>query len=129
MTKSRYNWRKSKAIFEVFRTIYLNPPEIAVKDIAKQLGGKAISSISDQLRDIREEKLVIARIEGRDKYYRINHKKFNKDVEKTNLALFTSFNFEQFFSFEKPTNDEQFDAAAEQITALLKSALKYKKKE
>ena len=102
MTKSRYNWRKSKAIFEVFRTIYLNPPEIAVKDIAKQLGGKAISSISDQLRDIREEKLVIARIEGRDKYYRINHKKFNKDVEKTNLALFTSFNFEQFFSFEKP---------------------------
>jgi len=97
----RYNWKTSRAIFEVFKFVYLSHPEIAVKDIARGLN-RQLSAVSDQLRPLREQGWLVGEERGRDKYYHVNEKKletiFGKEKEFAKVSLMFSASFRDFFN-------------------------------
>jgi DNA-binding transcriptional ArsR family regulator len=72
----RYDWEKSAKVFQVFKIIYFDE-DVAVKVIAARLK-RTVQTISNQITPLRDEKLVIGRVEGRDKFYKVNEQKMLK---------------------------------------------------
>lgn len=78
MNKPRYTLKTSLPVYDVFRQVFLHGP-VEVNQVAKKTE-KSIQSASDQLRVLRDAKLVVKEEKGREAFYSINSKLVYKKI-------------------------------------------------
>ena len=103
MKKDRYNLKTSRAIYEVYKTLYLAKDSLTPSELSKKMG-RNLKSVSDQLVPLRKKGFVDVEKKGRERLYKINEEKFieltgfkKKDWEKKKIVaeaiLYLSQNF------------------------------------
>ncbi len=88
--KSKYDWKRSRTISETILILYKNGKPMKVKEIAKQMG-KGVTTISDRLTCLREQKVVNFKKIGRDKFYTVNKEQLRKFIKEKNKEEFNIF--------------------------------------
>ena len=114
----RYNWKTSKAVYDVLKKIRLTD-SISPAALAEKLGRNS-SSLSTQLATLRNKKLIKFRREGKSRIYSVNYSRLFKLAGTTeeemkkilinethfecslNIAFISSVNIEELIEFVSP---------------------------
>jgi len=97
MAEIIYDWKRSRKVYEIFKTIYENQADEkpSVKWLSEHLG-KDKGNITAQMRALKKMKLINETVDGRNKYFTTNKKELEKitgmkdDYEFYELVLISS---------------------------------------
>jgi len=112
--RRNYNIMKSRQVFEIFKNITLAKDGwISVKELAER-SGRERGTISEQIRCLTDHDLIEDRIEGKNKYFKVNFQgaadffnSFEVIQDKKSFAIFFTYavwfatNFESFIKMGK----------------------------